>query len=176
MRVTLCDIDLTQISPCKGIVWAAGTSDRVSIAVSKRGMRTDSSKYAADWPMTHEKRQRVRFKIDCPVTVVTPGRGRKRMLGRGWLYDISEKGARFFLDHILEEGRRVSLEVDFRNQQGRVTTIRFPSIIRRIAPGDLHEIAVRFLKGESYIRGRDSQGRSQDSPWDRFAKGNNWIN
>jgi PilZ domain len=98
------------------------------------------------------------------------------MLGRGWLYDISEKGARFFLDHILEEGRRVSLEVDFRNQYGEVTGIRFPAIIRRIAPGDLHEIAVCFLKGESYIRRKGTYGKRQDSPWSCFAKGNNWIN
>jgi PilZ domain len=98
------------------------------------------------------------------------------MLGRGWLYDISEKGARFFLDHTLEEGRRVSLEVDFRNQYGEITGIRFPAIIRRIAPGDLHEIAVCFLKGESYIRRKGTYCKRQDSPWNRFAKGNNWIN
>lgn len=139
-------------------------------------MQTDSSKNAASVPMTKEKRQRVRFKIDCPVTVLTPGRGRKRTLGRGWLYDISEKGARFFLDHPLEVGLRISLEVDFRNQDGQITGIRFPAIIRRLAPGDLHEIAVCFLKGESYIRRKSARGKHHDSPWDRFAKGNNWIN
>ena len=139
-------------------------------------MQTDPSKPATSVLMTHEKRQRARFKIDCPVTVLTAGRGKKRMLGRGWLYDISEKGARFFLDHTLEEGRRVSLEVDFRNQDGEVTGIRFPAIIQRIAPGDLHEIAVCFLKGESYIRGKGKRRGNHDSPWDRFSKGNNWIN
>jgi hypothetical protein len=40
----------------------------------------------------------------------------------------------------------------------------------------LHEIAVCFLKGESYIRRKGMYGNRQDSPWNCFAKGNNWIN
>lgn len=139
-------------------------------------MRASDPMHATAAPMIEERRQHARYKIECPVTVLTPGRGKKRILGHGWLYDINDKGARFYLDRPLDTGQRISLEVDFRNPDGQVTTIRFPAIVRRVSPGDLHEIVVTFLKGESYIRGRNSRKKSEDPLWSRFNQGSNWIN
>ena len=127
-------------------------------------------------PMPEEKRQHERFKIDCPVIVLTPGRGRKRMVGRGWLYDINNSGARFLLDHPLGPGDRISLEVDFQNPDGEVTAIRFPGIVKRVSPGASYEIAVSFSKGGSFVRGKGSRSKSKGSPLDQFNKGSNWIN
>lgn len=126
-------------------------------------------------PMTDDRRKCTRYRIDCPVAVVTPGRGKKRVIGRGWLHDIGEQGARFFLNHTLESGTRISLEVDFRNPGGQVTTIRFPGIVRRVSGGSPFEAAVSFLKGESYIRGKRSW-KDDKSIWDQFSNGNTWIN
>lgn len=123
-----------------------------------------------------ERRQCLRFKIDCPVTVLTPGRGRKRVLGRGWLFDISDKGARFVVDQLLEIGARISLEVDFQHPDGEITTIRYPGIVKWVSEGDSYETAVFFLKGETYIRGKGSKGKSKEFPRGRFTKGSRWIN
>lgn len=139
-------------------------------------MREDFPNKVASVPMTGEKRQRVRFKINCPVRVLTPGRGKKRLIGSGSLYDINEKGARFFLDHSLEVGHRISLEVDFRHPDGTVTTIRFRSIVARVLPGESYEIAVSFLKGESYVPGKLPRGKTAYSAWNLVTKGSNWIN
>lgn len=98
------------------------------------------------------------------------------MIGHGSLYDINEKGARFVMDNSLELGQRVSLEVDFQHPNGVVTTIRFRSIVRRVLQGELYEIAVSFLKGESYVRGKGARGKGKDSPWNMVTKGSRWIN
>ena len=129
-----------------------------------------------DVPMTEDRRKCSRFTIDCPVRVLTPGRGKKRLIGEGLLHDIGEKGARFILDRSLDEGKRISLEVDFRNPDGEVTTIRFRGIVRRVEQGQVSEIAVFFLKGESYIRGKKPSKASEDSLWTRFTAGNHWVN
>lgn len=139
-------------------------------------MQSSYSNNAADPPMAEERRREMRYEIDCPVTVLTPGRGKKRVLGCGRLYDISDKGARFFIDSPLEVGHRISLEVDFQHPDCKVTTIRFRGIVKRVSPGEMHEIAVSLLKGETYIRGKGSRAKSKDSPWNRVAKGSKWIN
>ena len=126
--------------------------------------------------MTEERRKHARHRIDCPVAALTPGRGKKRLIGRGWLHDINEQGARFFLNHTLETGVRISLDVDFRNPGGQVTTIRFPGIVQRVSEDGPYEIAVSFLKGESYIRGKRSQENGEESPLAHFTKGSIWIN
>lgn len=127
-------------------------------------------------PMTEERRKSTRYRIDCPVAVLTPGRGKKRTIGRGRLHDISEQGARFLLDHPLEVGARISVEVDFRNPGGQVTTIRFPGIVRRTSGESSLEVAVSFLKGESYIRGKRAEEKPEASIWDQFSNGSIWIN
>ncbi|MGA8184778.1 MAG: PilZ domain-containing protein [Terriglobia bacterium] len=139
-------------------------------------MRTINSDSVIPVSMSDERRQRERYAIDCPIKVLTPGRGRKRMIGRGWLHDISENGARFLLDHSIEVGRRVSLEVAFRNPGGEVTAIRFPGTVKRVNAGASHEVAMSFSKGGSFIRRKGSQGRNEDSPWNRLTKGSSWIN
>ena len=126
--------------------------------------------------MPDERRRCLRYKIDSPVTVLTPGRGRKRVIGRGWLFDISDKGARFILDSPLVTGNRISLEVNFQHPGGEVTTIRYPGIVKRVSRGNSYEIAVSFLKGESYIRGKGSKLQNKGFPRGRFIKGSHWIN
>jgi PilZ domain len=140
------------------------------------GMRTTHSKDLRFVPMTEERRQCARYKIDCPVTVLTPGRGKKRLIGRGWLYDINDKGARFLLECSLDAGSLISIEVDFLNPDGQFTTIRFRGIVTRVSPGDSYEIAVSFLKGESYVRGKGSRVKKGDSPWNQVPSGSHWIN
>jgi PilZ domain len=103
-------------------------------------------------PMTEERRRQKRYTIDCPVTVQTPGRGKKHPIGHGWLCDISDKGARFRLDHPMQVGSRISLDVHFSNPNHQVTTIRFPGIVKRVSQDDAHEAAIVFLKGTSFIR------------------------
>lgn len=139
-------------------------------------MRTEYLNDTLSVPMTEERRKHTRYRIDCPVAVLTPGRGKKRVIGRGWLQDISDQGARFFLNQALEADARISLEVDFRNPDGQVTTIRFPGIVRRVSDGSPFEVAVSFLKGESYIRGKRSQEKTKKSLWDQFSNGSVWIN
>lgn len=126
--------------------------------------------------MSDERRQKERYAIDCPIKVLTPGRGRKRMMGCGWLHDISENGARFLLDQPIEVGRRISLEVAFQNPDGEVTAIRFPGTVERVNAGASHEVAVSFSKGGSFVRQKSSRGRNKDSRWGRLTKGSAWIN
>ncbi|HET7211957.1 MAG TPA: PilZ domain-containing protein [Terriglobia bacterium] len=139
-------------------------------------MRSIYSDYVIPVSMSDDRRQRERYAIDCPIKVLTPGRGKKRMIGRGWLHDISENGARFLLDQPVEVGRRISLEVAFQNPDGEVTAIRFPGTVKRVNAGDSHEVAMSFSKGGSFIRQKSPQGRNHDSPWSRLTKGNTWIN
>lgn len=139
-------------------------------------MRTEYLNDTLSVPMTEERRKSTRYGIDCPVAVLTPGRGKKRIIGRGWLHDISERGARFLLNHTVEVGARISVEVDFRNPGGQVTTIRFPGIVQRVSEGNPFEVAVSFLKGESYIRGKRAEEKSKKSLWDQFSNGSIWIN
>jgi len=97
-------------------------------------------------------------------------------LGCGWLCDISVKGAKFLLDRTLENGDRISLDVDFRHPDGAITTIRFPAIVKRVSAGSSYEIAVYFLKGESYItpNGGRNRRRTSSSRW--VSSANKWIN
>ena len=151
-------------------------SDRVAIAGQKAVPAAKFLNNAQELTMPDERRRCLRYKIDCPITVLTPGRGRKRMIGQGWLYDISDKGARFFLDHPLDAGNRISLEVDFQHPDGEITTIRFPGIVNRVQSGESYEIAVSFLKGGSFFRSKGLKGKSANSPRGRFTKGSYWIN
>lgn len=122
-------------------------------------------------PMRPERRKRKRFKMDYPVTVLTPGRGKKRTIGNGLLEDISDNGARFHLDHPLVAGNRVSLEVHFLDPDGEVIDIRFRGIVLRVTLSFSYEIAVSFLKGTSFPRRQHSRGKDQP-----ISKGCNWIN
>lgn len=137
-------------------------------------MRTSYLTDVTHQPMAQERRKRKRYKIDCPVTVLTPGRGKKRMIGCGRLDDISDNGVRFHMDHSLAAGDRISLDVHFLNLNGEVIDIRFRGIVRRVSRGASHEIAVSFLKGESYLRRDRSQGRSL--PRVQMNSSGRWIN
>lgn len=162
----------------EGIVLTSGWNGRVVSAAKggKAAMRTEYLNDTLSVPMTEERRKSTRYKIDCPVAVLTPGRGKKRIIGRGWLCDISERGARFFLNHAVEVGARISVEVDFRNPGGNVTAIRFPGIVRRVSEGSPSEVAVSLLKGESYIRGKRVEKNLEESLWDQFSNGSIWVN
>lgn len=126
--------------------------------------------------MAEERRQHKRFSIDCPVTVFTPGRGKKQMVGRGWLYDINDNGARFLLDHSLEPGDRISLEVGFQNPDGEITAIRFPGIVKRVNFRTSYEVAVSFLKGGSFVRRKGSRGKKRSPHLVKSESGYRWIN
>lgn len=141
-----------------------------------QSMRTIYSDNVIPVSMPDDRRQRDRYAIDCPIKVLTPGRGKKRMIGRGWLHDISENGARFLLDQPVEVGRRISLEVAFQNPDGEVTAIRFPGTVKRVNAGASHEVAVSFSKGGSFVRHKSPRGKDHDSPWSRLTKGSTWIN
>lgn len=137
-------------------------------------MRTTYSHAATNLPMAEERRERKRYKIDCPVTVLTPGRGRKRTIGRGWLYDISDKGARFVVEQPLHTGDRISLEVHFLNPDGEVTNIRYPATVKRVSPGPAHETAVTFSRGGSFVRRKESGEKSFRRI--QMNGGSHWIN
>lgn len=98
------------------------------------------------------------------------------MIGRGWLCDINDNGARFLLDHSLGAGDRISLEVHFQNPDGEITAIRFPGIVKRVSRGASHEIAATFLKGGSFIRGKGSRTKGTGSVFVPSRKGSGWIN
>lgn len=164
-------------SPFNGIAVPAVSDVRVNGQVWRgRSMRTIYSDNVISASMSDERRQRERYTIDCPIKVLTPGRGKKKMIGRGWLYDISENGARFLLDQPIEVGRRISLEVAFQNPDGEVTAIRFPGTVKRVNAGASHEVAMSFSKGGSFVRQKSSRGRNKDSRWSRLTKGSTWIN
>ncbi len=137
-------------------------------------MRATYSRVVTNVPMSEERREHKRYRIDCPVTVLTPGRGRKRMIGRGWLHDINDKGARFVVEHPLQAGDRISLEVHFLNPDGEVTVIRFPAVVKRVSPGSSHETAVSFCRGGSFVQ-REGSGK-KSSPRIQLNNGSNWIN
>lgn len=112
-----------------------------------------------------ERRRQVRYAISCPVTVFTPGRGRKRAIGSGWLRDINDLGARFESDRRLAVDERVSLEVHFSNPDGAVTIMRFPARVKRISEGTAHEIAVSFLKGGTFVRRKGTACKNKSGIW-----------
>jgi PilZ domain len=126
--------------------------------------------------MVEDRRRHKRFKIDCPVTVLTPGRGKKKMVGRGWLCDINDDGARFLLDQSLKADDRISVEIDFQNPDGEVTSIRFPGVVKRVKPGASYDIAVSFLKGGSFVRGKGARAGNKAPLLILFNKGHHWVN
>ena len=121
-----------------------------------------------------ERRRQERHTMDCRVTVLPPGRGRKRAIGHGWLKDISDQGARFGLDHPVEVGSSISLDVHFSNPDGETTTIRFRAIVLRLMPGTSQEIAVSFLGGGSFVRRKNPSKKGTRAI--RPAKGRDWVN
>lgn len=120
-----------------------------------------------------ERRREVRYAIRCPVTALTPGRGRKRVIGRGWLRDINDQGARFELDTCLAVNDRISLEVHFSNPDGAVTTMRFQARVMRIFPERTHDVAVSFSRGGAFIRRKDRRVKNI-GPIRKSGSG--WIN
>ena len=120
-----------------------------------------------------ERRRHKRYQLGCPVTVLTPGRGRKRIIGCGKLNDINDYGARFGLDHPLRVNDLISLEVHFSNLDGELTTIRFRGTVKRVSAGALHEVAVSFLKGGSFIRHKSLAARGV--PPAQTGTGGGWV-
>lgn len=70
-----------------------------------------------------------------PGYCVNAGTGKKADHCRGWLHDISDKGARFIVEHQPHSGHQISLEVHFMNPDGEVTNIWYPAIVQRVSPG-----------------------------------------
>lgn len=137
-------------------------------------MQENFSSVSPGVPLTVERRRKKRYEIDFPVTALTPGRGKKRTIGCGRLHDIGDGGARFSLDHPMKSGELLSLEVHFSDASGEVTDIRFRGIVKRVVPGLLHEIAMSFFKGATFVRRKES--RSEGRPRIQMNKNGNWIN
>ncbi|HUZ48008.1 MAG TPA: PilZ domain-containing protein [Terriglobia bacterium] len=125
--------------------------------------------------MTTEKRTTSRYQIICPVTVLTPGRGKKRTLGRGWLHDISESGARIHLEHTLGANSRVTLDVHFPNPDGKITTMRFQAVVEHTGDESPSGIDLVFLRGGSFIRGKLGELR-KGSQLIRTSGNDRWVN
>lgn len=121
-----------------------------------------------------DRRRSERYSISCDITLLTPGRGRKRVIGQGRLIDINDRGARFESNNLLAVDDRVSLEVHFSNPDGNITNMRFPGIVKRVSAGIWHEIAVSFLRGGSFVRRKDSHGIN--SSVFRTTEKGNWVN
>jgi hypothetical protein len=94
------------------------------------------------------------YKIDCPVSVLTPGRGKKRTIARGWLYDIGENGARILLNESLPINARFTLDVHLQNPNSKITTIRFKCSVSGVCYGPPYQLALRFLGRGDFIRGK----------------------
>ena len=117
---------------------------------------------------------RFMYKIDCPVSVLTPGRGKKRTIARGWLYEIGESGARIFLNEPLSLNSRITLDVHLSNPDSMITTVRFKSIVTRVYYGPPYELALAFSGKEDFIRGKVTE--SQEGSQMVRAKGSEkWI-
>lgn len=118
---------------------------------------------------------RYRYRIDCPVSVLTPGRGKKRTIARGWLYDIGEGGARIHLDEPLSPHSRVTLDVHLPNPDSKITTIRFKSVVTGICYGPPYELALCFLGRGGFIRGKVAEFR-EGSQLVRTRGNDTWVN
>lgn len=118
---------------------------------------------------------RLKYKIDCPVSVLTPGRGKKRMVARGWLAEIGVRGARILLNEPLPLNTRFTLDVHLTNLDKTITTIRFQSIVTRVACGPPSELTLSFLGKEGFIRGKVTEFR-EDSQYVRTKGSERWIN
>ncbi|HZT69966.1 MAG TPA: PilZ domain-containing protein [Terriglobia bacterium] len=97
---------------------------------------------------------RFRYSIDCPISVLSPGRGRKRTIARGWLHDIGESGARIFLNEPLPVEGRFTLDVHLPNPDSKITTIRFQARVTGVRYGPPYEMALSFLGKGGFIRGK----------------------
>jgi len=115
------------------------------------------------------------YKIDCPVSVLTPGRGKKRTLARGWLHDIGEQGARILLNEPLPLDARVALDVHLPNLDSKITTVRFKSMVTGVCYGPPYELALRFLGRGDFIRGKMAEFR-EGSQLVRTKGSSRWIN
>ena len=100
---------------------------------------------------------RFEYKIDCPVSVLTPGRGKKRTVAQGWLYEIGMHGARIFLNEPLPLHARFTLDVHLPNPDSKIITIRFKSTVTGVCYGPPYELALRFLGRGDFIRGKGAQ-------------------
>jgi hypothetical protein len=99
-----------------------------------------------------EKREWTRLRIDCPVMLKIPSRGRESSVVSGHLLDIGMGGARLQVGEHLQEGARVVLHTHFRDAKQKVTTVRFEGIVQRADDQPIFEVAVQFRRGGRILR------------------------
>lgn len=99
-----------------------------------------------------EKREWTRLRIDCPVMLKIPSRGRESSVVSGHLLDIGMGGARLQVGEHLQEGSRVVLHTHFRDAKQKVTTVRFEGIVHRADDQPVYEVAVQFRRGGQILR------------------------
>jgi PilZ domain len=114
----------------------------------------DVPKLQTNYKVFPDQRTTSRYRIKCPVTVLTPGRGKKRTIARGWLDDISESGAQIQLEQSMAVNARITLDVHFSNPDGQITTMRFQAVVKHVFSGFPYRIGLGFLRGGSFIRGK----------------------
>jgi hypothetical protein len=115
-----------------------------------------------------------KYKIDCPVSVLTPGRGKKRTVARGWLYDIGASGARIFLNEPLPLDARFTLDVHLPNPDSKIITVRFKSKVTGVYSGPPYKLALCFLGRGDFIRGKGARFW-EDSQLVRTKGSYRWI-
>lgn len=99
-----------------------------------------------------EKREWKRLRIECPVLLKIPSRGRVASLVPGHLLDIGMGGARLQVGQHLAEGSRVVLHTHFRDGKQKVTTVQFEGIVQRADDQPVYEVAVQFRRGGRILR------------------------
>lgn len=100
--------------------------------------------------MAEERRAQERFRIECPVFVVTPDFESDMLAIKGKLLDIGSRGARFLVYESLEVGSRVVMELELPSPRRGFNRIRFEGTVMR---SELHhEVAVVFEESGKFLR------------------------
>ncbi len=108
-------------------------------------------------------RASTRYDIHCPVTVQVPGRLNGTTQVDGELWEISEDGARIFLDKPLRRGTEILLFAHFRHPHKGVSTIRFQGVVESLNEQPRFEMAVRFNGSAKFVPGKFPKP-PEDSP------------
>ncbi len=115
-------------------------------------------------------RSSTRYDIHCPVTVQVPGKLNGTAQVEGELWEISEDGARVFLDKPLRQGTEILLFAHFRHPRKGVSTIRFQGVVESLQEQPRFEMAVRFSGSAKFVP-HGFPKPPEDSPEGRKSSG-----
>lgn len=100
--------------------------------------------------MAEERRARERFRIECPVSIVSSDFETDMSDTKGKLVDIGSNGARFLTQEPLEVGSHVVMELDLPSPRRGFNRIRFEGTVMRSQLR--HEVAVVFAESGKFLR------------------------